>query len=205
MSMRECKVVLLGEGRVGKTSIIMQYIRHKFQEGRPETIEASFNQKKLMVKDTQVVLNLWDTAGQEKFHSLAVVYYRDANAAVLVYDVTERPSFERVRNWVQELRRSLNYEPILVIAANKIDLPRAQHEVSADEGKRYAESVGATFYMTSAKDIDTVSPVFQDIALRIVSQPEISRSASKAGRGRGGLFVEEDDPLLPKDGGQCGC
>ncbi len=202
----EYKIVLLGEGAVGKTSILLQYTKKKFEPDRQMTIEASFRTKKLNINEKPLVLNLWDTAGQERFHSLALVYYRDADAAVLVFDVTDRTSFDRVQNWVQELHKNIDYEPVLAIAANKIDLPKAQHEVSAEEGEAYAKSVGAEFFLTSAKEQDTIAPMFLAISRKLLAQKG-SRGGSKqsASGGRKGLTIEDDVDDDGTQGGGCGC
>lgn len=99
------KVVLLGEGRVGKTSLVLRFCRDTFVDGQPPTIQASCLERALRLGDKTVNLVVWDTAGQERFHALGPIYYRDADAALLVYDITDTDSFKRVQGWVRELRK----------------------------------------------------------------------------------------------------
>lgn len=99
------KVVLLGEGRVGKTSLVLRFCKDTFTDGQPPTIQASCMDKVLRVGEKNLHLVIWDTAGQERFHALGPIYYRDADAALLVYDITDSDSFNKVKTWVKELRK----------------------------------------------------------------------------------------------------
>tara|TARA_B110001452_G_scaffold258005_1_gene252749 strand:- start:701 stop:1210 length:510 start_codon:yes stop_codon:yes gene_type:complete len=105
MSRVQAKVVMLGEGRVGKTSLVLRFCKDTFSDSQPPTIQASFLDKPMTVGDKRVNLAIWDTAGQERFHALGPIYYRDADAALLVYDITDPDSFTKVQTWVKELRK----------------------------------------------------------------------------------------------------
>ena len=96
--MKKYKVVLLGEGRVGKTSILIRFCQNNFDDRQQPTLQASYLDKKLNVDQQSVHLSIWDTAGQERFHALGPIYYRDADAALLVYDITDGDTLGRVRN-----------------------------------------------------------------------------------------------------------
>ncbi|NXX25886.1 RAB21 protein, partial [Nicator chloris] len=109
------KVVLLGEGCVGKTSLVLRYCENKFNDKHITTLQASFLTKKLNIGGKRVNLAIWDTAGQERFHALGPIYYRDSNGAILVYDITDEDSFQKVKNWVKELRKMLGNEICLCI------------------------------------------------------------------------------------------
>merc|ERR1719198_2519517 len=98
------KIVILGEGRVGKTSLLRRYVRRTFDDKEASTQTAAYLEKQIVVNGQQVRLSLWDTAGQEKYHALAPIYYRDADGAVIVYDITDTESFRRVAKWIEELR-----------------------------------------------------------------------------------------------------
>ncbi|KAL5016745.1 hypothetical protein ScPMuIL_006334 [Solemya velum] len=92
------KVVLLGEGCVGKTSLVLRYVENKFNDKHLTTLQASFLNKKITFGGKRVNLAIWDTAGQERFHALGPIYYRDSNGAILVYDITDEDSFQKVLN-----------------------------------------------------------------------------------------------------------
>jgi len=165
---RQFKVVLLGEGCVGKTSLCLRYVQNAFNDKHITTIQASFLTKRLNVDNKRVGLAIWDTAGQERFHALGPIYYRDANGALLVYDITDRDSFLKVQNWVKELRKMLGKEVTLAIAGNKCDLERSR-VVSIEEAEQYAESVGAKHYSTSAKLNKGLEELFLDLTKRMLA------------------------------------
>merc|ERR1711936_607117 len=143
------KIVLLGEGCVGKTSCVLRYVDDKFNTSHLTTLQAAFMNKKVKVGERTINLAIWDTAGQERFHALGPIYYRDSNGAILVYDITDVDSFQKVKNWVKELRRMLGQEVCLCIAGNKTDLEKSRH-VTVEEAEAYAASVGAKHFHTSA-------------------------------------------------------
>lgn len=166
------KVVLLGEGCVGKTSILLRYIEDKYNPQHVSTLQASFMTKKInMDNNVIVLLNIWDTAGQERFHALGPIYYRGSQGAVLVYDITDEDSFQRVKNWVRELKRMLGAEVILAIAGNKIDLEE-QRMVPYDEAIAYADKVGAHYFETSAKTNENIQELFMELSNLMCQQAE---------------------------------
>lgn len=185
---RKFKVVLLGEGRVGKTSILLRYIKGEYDDRQVSTLQASYLDKRLMVDNSKVQLSLWDTAGQERFHALGPIYYRDADGALLVYDITDDESFRKVRTWVKELRRIVGDDIDISIAGNKSDLQR-NRKVSEEDAKKYAESVGATHFNTSAKLNRGLEDVFVELTKRM-----LQRTASKKKTSR---LIADDEPMPP--------
>ncbi|OWZ20916.1 Rab21/Rab5 family GTPase [Phytophthora megakarya] len=190
-STKKFKVVLLGEGRVGKTSILLRYIKGEYDERQVSTLQASYLDKRLLVDSRRVALSLWDTAGQERFHALGPIYYRDADGALLVYDITDAESFRKVRTWVRELRRIVGDDISICIAGNKSDLHR-NRKVPEDEATRYAASVGAAHFDTSAKLNRGLEEVFVELTRRMLSR--------KGGKKKKGSALiaddDEDDELL---------
>jgi len=192
------KVVLLGEGCVGKTSMVLRYVEDKFNDKHITTIQASFLSKKLNISGKRLNLSIWDTAGQEKFHALGPIYYRESNGAVLVYDITDQDSFQKVKNWVVELRRMLGESVTLVIAGNKSDLDK-QRTVLQEDAERYAESVGAKHYCTSAKLNRGIEDMFLDLCQSMIEQSELVRNDTgnplRSGRSgeRGSVVVVDDE------------
>ena len=108
------KLVLLGDSAVGKSSLVLRFVKKQFFEYQESTIGAAFLTQTITVDDCTVKFEIWDTAGQERYHSLAPMYYRGAAAAVVVYDLTNMQSFLRAKSWVKELQRQGN--PNIVIA-----------------------------------------------------------------------------------------
>ena len=164
------KVVLLGEGRVGKTSLLLRYTRDAFDPNSQPTIQAAYLAKRVprAAGAVAVQLALWDTAGQERFHALGPIYYRDADSALLVFDVTDLESFDKVKSWVRELRKMVRTPILLVIAGNKVDLEK-DRVVSRQVAVEYAESVGAHYGETSAKTGRGVSELFGTLASRLAT------------------------------------
>jgi len=191
------KVVLLGEGRVGKTSLVLRYVQNTFVENQASTLQASYLEKRINLGSTSVTLSIWDTAGQERFHALAPIYYRDANGAVLVYDITDKTSFLKVQNWVEELRKVVGFDIVLVMASNKDDLA-AKRQVSIEEASNYAEKVGAKVFPTSAKTNKGVEEIFLELTKLLLKQQkekEINNSSSPRNGLRGpkaGIAVVDD-------------
>lgn len=199
-SINHYKIVLLGEGRVGKTSLLLRYVENSYVEGRPSTLQASYLDKHVVVVDDdergnkyatsnngngpgrrrEAQLSIWDTAGQERFHSLGPIYYRDARGAVLVYDITDRPSFERVRKWTKELRKMVGdgTKICLTIVGNKLDLEHRQgRAVDSAEAREYAQSVGAGFAEVSAKTGSGVENVFVELTKKLLDTVKPSHRA----------------------------
>lgn len=197
------KVVLLGEGCVGKTSVVLRYVENKFNDKHLTTLQASFLNKKINIGGKRVNLSIWDTAGQERFHALGPIYYRDSNGALLVYDITDEDSFAKVKNWVKELRKMLGNDICLCIVGNKIDLDRDRH-VTVAEAEQYAASVGAKHYHTSAKLNKGIEELFLDLSKSMIEKAgDDNHKNSKGGNRKSVLVVDDDTPQQQE--GKSGC
>lgn len=160
------KLVLLGESAVGKSSLVLRFVKGQFFEYQESTIGAAFLTQSVVVDDATVKFEIWDTAGQERYHSLAPMYYRGAAAAIVVYDITSANSFERAKNWVKELQKQGSANIVIALAGNKYDL-KEQQEVTPETAREYAEENNIFFIETSAKTDHNVSQLFVDIAQRL--------------------------------------
>ncbi|TFL05545.1 P-loop containing nucleoside triphosphate hydrolase protein [Pterulicium gracile] len=128
----DAKVVIMGSTGVGKTSLLHRYTQNRFDpKNTTSTTGALFVTKKAIVNGTKVRLQLWDTAGQERFRSMAPMYYRGANAAILMYDITNSRSFDAIRGWLQELKKNCDSDLIIYIVGAKADLHR-HREITSD-------------------------------------------------------------------------
>ena len=159
------KVVLLGESGVGKTSIISQFTTHTFDPHRQTSLSAQFTSKTLNFKDLgqSLKFDIWDTVGQEKYRSLAKIFYKDAKVIIFVYDITTTVSFEGLTNyWYEETKANWDGNPILAVVGNKIDLYSKQN-VSNNDGKAFAEKIGAIFQLTSALSDSGITTLFENI------------------------------------------
>lgn len=169
------KLVLLGESAVGKSSIVHRFVKNTFDDMRESTIGAAFLTQTINLPEanTTVKFEIWDTAGQERYKSLAPMYYRNANAALCVYDITSRSSFNKAQDWIEELKKQAPEGIVVALVGNKADLSH-EREVDESEIAEYierlkqesaAEGGREIIHMEcSAKSGDGVLQVFDAIA-----------------------------------------
>ena len=160
------KLVLLGESAVGKSSLVLRFVRGQFFEYQESTIGAAFLTQTVPLGDSVVKFEIWDTAGQERYKSLAPMYYRGAAAAIVVYDITNYDSFLRAKQWVKELQRQGNTNIVIALTGNKQDL-EDKRKVDPSEAQAYSDDNGILFKETSAKTSHNVGELFVDIAKKL--------------------------------------
>jgi len=195
--MRQFKLVLLGESTVGKSSLVLRFVKRTFQEYQETTIGAAFVTHSVEVDGVTVKFEIWDTAGQDRFHALAPMYYRNAQAAVVVYAVTQMETFAKAKQWVKELQRQSD-PTVITLAGNKVDLVAApnqrKRQVPEEEARIYAEEEKLLLFETSAKTDANVAPMFAAIAKKLLLAND-APSGSKPG----GV------PVQAAKGGGCAC
>jgi len=172
MSNRVChfKLVLLGDTAVGKSCLVVRFVRDEFFEFQEPTIGAAFLTQTVALDDATIKFEIWDTAGQERYRSLAPMYYRGAAAAIVVYDITNPESFAGAKSWVKELQRRGDPNVVIALAGNKADL-ESRRKVDFEEANAYAEENGILLMETSAKNADNVKPLFIEIAKKLPRNP----------------------------------
>lgn len=172
MKALEAKVVVLGSHGVGKTSLIRRYISrlHSKPNGNDSepTIGASFSKVKIIIDDFKVKMQVWDTAGQERFRAMAPMYYRNANAALLVFDISNHKTFADVKVWVKELQKNVQDPMVLILVGAKRDL-NDKRTVSREEAYLYAVSIGGSFFETSTILDQGIEQVFEAAALGLIT------------------------------------
>lgn len=201
------KLVLLGEAAVGKSSLVLRFVNNDFQENKEPTIGAAFLTQKCNLPTRTIKFEIWDTAGQERFASLAPMYYRNAQAALVVYDLTKPTSLIKAKHWVAELQRQASPGIVISLVGNKLDLTddggaaaapgtgsdgegggddaesSDARKVSTEEARTYADEESLLFFETSAKTGTNVTEVFTAIANAI---PETSLKSTRGGAGGAG-------------------
>mmetsp|Transcript_33486 Transcript_33486/g.69178 ORF Transcript_33486/g.69178 Transcript_33486/m.69178 type:complete len:209 (+) Transcript_33486:396-1022(+) len=163
------KLILLGDSGVGKSSLLARFADDQFKTSYLTTIGMDFKAKVIDVNGKKIKLQIWDTAGQERFRSVAAGYYRSAGGIILVYDVTDRLSFDHVSSWIEQIDNNALPDVCKVLVGNKSDMAETQ-VIDAAEGKALAEQYGMGFYETSAKLGTSVQDVFSQTALQVVSK-----------------------------------
>ena len=163
-----CKVVLLGDSGVGKTCIISRYISGAFDQNSPSTNGASYASKIINFEQLNktISLDIWDTAGQEKYKSLTKFFYKDAAVAILVYDITLKESFDNLKEyWYKQIQENGDKNMVLGVAGNKSDLYE-EEAVKENEAREFANSIGAIYGLTSAQNNTGISELFSDVGNR---------------------------------------
>mmetsp|Transcript_1534 Transcript_1534/g.2997 ORF Transcript_1534/g.2997 Transcript_1534/m.2997 type:complete len:209 (+) Transcript_1534:77-703(+) len=176
------KVVLVGDATVGKTHLLSRYTRGTLPKAPTATIGVEFATKTLQLEAEggTVKAQIWDTAGQERFRTITSSYYRGAHGIIVVYDVTDKESFNNVKHWVQEIDKYAADGVNKLLVGNKCDLS-SKKVVSYDEAKELSDSLGIQFMETSAKNAHNVEQAFQtmarEIKQRVASQPQAKTGA----------------------------
>jgi len=187
------KLVLLGDTSVGKSSIVIRFVKGQFSEFQESTIGAAFLTQTVPLNDCTVKFEIWDTAGQERYHSLAPMYYRGAAAAVIVYDITSQDTFTRAKSWVKELQRQGSQDVVIALAGNKVD--REEREVSTEDAKAYANENNLLFMETSAKTNVNIRELFLAIARKLPKDQDNQSNSL--------ILDEQDYETRPKQEGCC--
>ena len=167
------KLILIGSSGVGKSSILKRYIQKIFEEEYTCTIGVDFFMKSLNISNKSIKLQLWDTAGTEKFKSITTGYYRGANAAFVVFDLTYKSSFESVSEWIQNYYKYSNpdSEKYVILIGNKSDL-KEKREISEEEIYDFAKNNKIKYFETSAKNGENIDECFYFIAEKLMKDLE---------------------------------
>jgi Ras-related protein Rab-2A len=163
------KYIIIGDSGVGKSNILLQYLQGKFNEEFQTTIGVEFGAKNLNLKDKIYRIQIWDTAGQEMFRSITRSYYKNSVCACVVYDITNRNSFDNIRSWIEDCKKHSPKTVFLVLIGNKNDL-ESSRKVSYDEGEDFAKKYGMLFYETSAKTGKNINEVFMNSCSEIAKK-----------------------------------
>lgn len=182
------KVCVIGNGGVGKSSAVRRYSQGIFTEDYQVTVGVQHSSQSVNINGpdgpAEVKLIVWDLGGQDKFKFVRPMFYKAARALVLMFDITNKESFEAIPRWIKEAEDNIGYSVPLILAANKTDLPN--HEIEISEIERYAHHLGAEFILTSVKTGDNVANMFEKLGEAVYSSrndiPSVSSSAANAVR-----------------------
>jgi small GTP-binding protein len=168
---KDVKVILLGESGVGKTCIINRYINNEFQNNVVSTLGSAFFLKEIIKGDTKYNVNVWDTTGQERYHSVTNLFINDSHIIILVYSIDSKESFNNLNYWYDTIREKLKGEKyILSVVGSKYDLVDNE-VVTEEEGKKFAKEKEATFKLVSAKeDPDGINKLFDTLLDELIEK-----------------------------------
>jgi len=215
MTTREdvCKVILVGDSGVGKTSIILRFISNEFNKDVPSTSGANYASKDVEFKDLNAKLqyDVWDTAGQEQYKGLSKIFYKDASIVILVFDITNEKSFTEIKEfWYNEIKENspediskikfFNFL-VIAIAGNKSDL-FLEEEVNKDDAEEYAKSIGAYYRKTSASTNEGITQLFMELGKKFLNPTYQMRKETLRGR-PGTVKLNDKIPTKDKKGKCC--
>ena len=161
------KLILIGNSGVGKSCILQRYMKHTFEESYKCTIGVDFLMKSIIINGQTVKLQLWDTAGQEKYKSMVSSYYRGANVALIVFDITNHQSFDALPLWIENFYKNGPEQKNIILIGNKKDMAE-QREVTQQEAEAFSEANNMIYFETSAKEGDNIEYVFNYAAEKLL-------------------------------------
>ena len=162
------KILLLGDSSVGKTCFLMRYTDNTFQEIHMSTIGLDYKLKNVQLDDGKMVkIQIWDTAGQDRFRSITKNYYKGAHGIILIYDITNKKSFENVRTWINQIKEEVSEKVSIILVGNKID-DEEHRVVATDDGEKIAKELGLMFFECSAKSGVNIDSTFNELVKKTV-------------------------------------
>ncbi|KAL7712397.1 GTP-binding protein YPTC4 [Entamoeba marina] len=167
------KYIIIGEVSVGKSCLLLQFQDQRFQPVYDLTIGVEFGTKNISIGVTNIKLQIWDTAGSERFRSITRSYYRGAVGVILVYDISRRDTFEKIDEWVEEVKKFGNGMYVMMLVGNKCDL--IEREITTEEGKQKADEMGVHFIEASAKTAENVDEIFIKLSENVLKDVQLGR------------------------------
>ena len=159
--------VIVGDSGVGKSCIVLNFAEQRPRKQHQVTIACEFAARIVKVKGKEIKIQIWDTAGQENFRSITRSYYRSSVAAIVVYDVTKRVTFDRIKDWMDEIKNNSHEKVTLILVGNKRDL-KDNREVAREEGEKLARQIKVMFIETCAFELPSVENMFEALAEEVM-------------------------------------
>ena len=161
------KLILIGDSCVGKSNILLKYLKNEFDPNSRATVGVEFGTKNILINNKKIKIQIWDTAGEERYRSITSAYYKGAKGAFIVYDITRKSTFDNIDKWISDLKLNGDQNICIVILGNKSDLDD-KREISKEEGIKKSEMYKTAFLETSALSGDNIGKAFDEIIEQIV-------------------------------------
>ena len=201
----EYKILFLGDSSVGKTSLLLRYVDHKFDNSLP-TVGVDVRVKYITYENKKIKITIWDTAGQERFRGIAKNYFRGANGIIVVFDITNKDSFDKLKLWMVDAKQNMNKSTQLIIAENKIDLEQ-KRQVSKDTIQDFGEKNNIEIYPTSAKTGEGVEEILEKLISKLFLNKEIGKpdEDDESSRRKDSVVLDKNngEKNRPKEGCNC--
>ena len=160
------KLILIGDSSVGKSNILLKYLKGQFDPNSKATVGVEFGTKNVEIKNKKIKIQIWDTAGQERYRSITSAYYKGAKGAFIVYDITRKNTFDNIDKWISDLKTNGDENLAIVLIGNKSDLEE-RREIQKDEGIKKSEEYKTAFMETSALNGDNIDKAFDELINQI--------------------------------------
>ena len=182
------KIIIIGDSGVGKSNILGRYLHNEFKHDTKSTVGVEFGSKQLKVDGVNIKLQIWDTAGEERYRAITSAYYKGSKGCFIVYDITSEISFENVEKWYEEIRKSAEKEISVILVGNKCDLEN-ERKVSIEMGQSKAKNLNCPFFETSALNNTNIVTAFQSISENIYNRCKNEKN----------LEDDDDYEIVPND------
>lgn len=190
------QIIIIGDSGVGKTSFMDRFTEGAHRLAYSATVGIDFKVRRLDIDNKTVKMQIWDTAGQEKFNSITTAYYRQARAAIVMYDVTRPATFQNLRKWFTLIDTHARTDVTKILVGNKTD-QKDERVVTIEQGKRAAEEFGAEFFESSAKSDSNVYSAFEFIATDVIQKMPMESNQLPLGYGNGIRPINSDKTSNP--------
>ena len=182
------KIIIIGDSGVGKSNILRRYLHNEFKHDTKSTVGVEFGSKQLKVGGINIKLQIWDTAGEERYRAITSAYYKGSKGCFIVYDITSEVSFENVEKWYEEIMKSAEKGISVILVGNKCDLEN-ERKISIEMGQNKAKNLNSPFFETSALNNINIMTAFQNISEDIYNKCKNEKN----------LEDDDDYEIVPKD------
>ena len=200
---RNYKILVIGESNVGKTSIILRYTENSFNASGISTCGVDVKCKYVSLDNLKIRLDIWDTAGQERFRGLAKNYFRGANAFILVYDITNQNSFNKLKGWINDAKEKIQREYKMIVVGNKKDC-KNERVITYDTLAEFGKKNNVLFLEVSAKTGEDIDKIFINLVEELVKSKNIGKINDEESEGDK-TFNSLDNSRIAENKHNCNC